>query len=215
VAESSPHSTGAPVSDAALHARLLGADPTAPADLAVQFLPALVTWLLRTYPRLDAHLLESLAIDLILKLAQSPEQYDPDRGSLTAYLRMAARGDVRNALTSLGRQARRIAPLESVEVAADARNRIMEHNADPAELVAREIPAIDPETLARIRARFDSTEWQVVQLMLEGERHTSAYAAILHLRHLPDLDQAREVKRVKDRLTKRLQRLASTIRRDV
>ena len=36
--------------------------------------------------------------DLILKLGREPEKYDPDRGTLSAYLRMAARGDVKNAL---------------------------------------------------------------------------------------------------------------------
>ena len=85
---------------------------------------------------------------------------------------------------------------------------------DPAHEVLR-AQAVPPDLLALVRSSFDTSEWQVVQLMLDGERRTSVYAAALGLTQLAELDRVRTVKRVKDRLQKRLQRLASRIERDV
>lgn len=196
----------------ALHARLLQRDPTATADLAVIYLESLCDWLARAFRHVDCDLLETVATDLILALAVKPEQYDPDRLDLAAYLRMAARGDVSNALQREGRRAARLVSLEAVELSPWARNNLVEGPADPADLVA-EAEAIDPETIASIRPHFDDTEWEVVQLMLEGERRTAVYVPILGLGHLSTAEQERIVKQTKDRLGKRLRRLAPKVRR--
>jgi hypothetical protein len=45
-----------------------------------------------------------------------------------------------------------------------------------------------------------------MELMLDGERKTSAYALALGLKGLPAHEREREVKKVKDRLKKRLAR---------
>ena len=202
--------------DRALHARLIRRDPTAPSDLAVAHLEPLVGALRRAFPRgrfpaADDALLETVAHDLILDLAERPEQYDPDRGGLAAYLRMAARRDVLNAVEKEHRRARRLAPLEDVELSAPARNREWTGAADPADALAR---AVDPATIASARGEFDTVEWEVVQLMADGERRTPIFAQILGLADRPPPEQEREVKRVKDRLKKRLQRLRPRVRRD-
>jgi hypothetical protein len=62
-----------------------------------------------------------------------------------------------------------------------------------------------------MRGACDAVEWKVVQLMADGERRSPTYAALLGLGHLPAAEQAREVKRVKDRLQKRLRRLARRV----
>ena len=49
-------------------------------------------------------------------------------------------------------------------------------------------------------------EERVLDLMLVGERSTSAYAAALGLVDRPRAERAREAKRVKDRIKKRLER---------
>jgi hypothetical protein len=51
--------------------------------------------------------------------------------------------------------------------------------------------------------------------MLDGERRTATYAAVLGIEHLPDLEKKRTVKQVKDRLQKRLRRLAPSLQADV
>ena len=120
-----------------LHRRLLAGDPDAPSELAAAYLDRLVAWLQRLEPRVDPHLVASAAIDSVLNLAERPEHYKPERGSLFAYLRMDALGDLRNALKSERRHAVRRAPLEHVEDRAPARNLSREDIADPLELVLR------------------------------------------------------------------------------
>lgn len=204
--------------DRALRARLLRRDPLAPSDLAVAHLEPLVEWLGRAFPRrafpsMDPDLLRIAATDLILDLAETPERYDPDRGDLPAYLRMAAKGDVLNALKREGRRAGRQVPLEDVELSGWARNSLVEGPPDPAEVVAG-ATRIDPETMTTIRGHFDDVEWEVVQLMGERERRTSRFALVLGLADWPEIEQRREVKKVKDRLQKRLRRLGLDVPRD-
>jgi hypothetical protein len=197
----------------ALHARLLARDPVAPSELADTYLPPLLARLLRAFPHLDPHLVQDAATDAVLDTAEHPEHYDPARLPLGSYLAMAARGDLRNALQKASRRAAHQAPLEAVELGGVARNPLTEDADDPAELVAGGASA-DPDLLAAVRAAFQPQERAVVALMLDGERRTSVYARLLDLEHLTTANQAREVKRVKDRLGKRLRRLAPRVQRD-
>lgn len=199
--------------DRALHARLLRRDLSAPSDLVQAHLEPLVRWLRARYPRADDDLLQDVAVDLLLSLAERPEQYDPDRAPLQRYLRMAARRDVQNALRGERRRSRLLVRVQHVELAGPTGKRPVESAEDPAEMVARSEP-LSPRTLALVRSAFDDAEWEIVQLMLDGERRTGPYAALLGLAERPPQEQARQVKRVKDRLLKRLQRLAPQVRRD-
>ena len=148
-------------------------------------------------------MLSSIAIDLILDLAQRPEQYDPHRLSLSAYLLMAAKRDVLNAIQREQRRAGRTAPLEDVELQLPARNNEYAGGADPADAVVR--AAADAE-VARELAGLSATDREVVQLMMDGERRNDVFAGVLGLHGRPELEQRREVKRTKDRLKKWLQR---------
>src|SRR5262249_45114869 len=129
------------------------------------------------------------------------------------YLRMAARGDVLNALQKVRRRANRQTSLDAVELHGVARNVTTEGTHDPADIVTRGSEA-PPGLLAAADAAFSPRERAVVELMLDGERRTPVYARLLELEHLSIADQAREVKRVKDRLDKRLRRLAPRVPRD-
>jgi hypothetical protein len=73
---------------------------------------------------------------------------------------------------------------------------------------------LPPAVLAAVRGAFSAEELRVVMLMLDGERSTDACARVLGLADLPAPEQAREVKRVKDRLGKRLRRLAPKLSQD-
>jgi len=59
---------------------LLRRDPNAPSELTETYLPPLVAWLRQTFNQEDTALLDTIAIDLILSLAEKPEQYKPARG---------------------------------------------------------------------------------------------------------------------------------------
>jgi RNA polymerase sigma-70 factor, ECF subfamily len=189
----------------ALHARLLrGDDPTASSDLANLCLAPLVHWLQGRYPREDQALLETVAIELILKVGREPEQYDPDRGTLPAYLRMAVRRDVQNALQRERRRAARQTPLGIVELRPPARNSGWTRSSDP---VAMMLEADGEARVTVLLEQFTGREREVVEMIVEGERSTERYAALLGIQDRPLDEQRREVKRVKDKLKGRLKRL--------
>ncbi|MCC6179782.1 MAG: hypothetical protein IT305_31095 [Chloroflexi bacterium] len=189
--------------DRALHARLLQADPTATSDLAIRFLAPLADWLRGAFRRVDPDVLESVATDLILNLGQRPTQYDPDKGGLMAYLRMAAKADVLNALKRERRRTSHEMPLEVVELRPPARNTSWAGASDPADAVA---DAADGAAIASALEHLDARDREVVRLMMQRERRTAIFADVLGVHDRPPAEQAREVKRVKDRLKKHLQR---------
>ncbi len=191
--------------DRALHERLLRRDPTAPSELAERCLAPLVDALRRSFvSSVDQVMLEDAAIEMILKLGERPEKYDPERGSLASYLRMAARRDVLNDLESERRRNRHLAPLEDVELRSSARNLPWASTRDPAEAL---VDKLGHERVGRLREQFEGSELEMVDLLVDGERRTEVYADVLGLRDLPWEEQVREVKRAKDRLKKRMKRL--------
>ena len=189
-----------------LHARLLRRDATAPSDLADGYLDGLIAALRRFFhrDRVDDEVLVTTAIEAILDLGERPEQYDPDRLGLSPYLLMAAKRDVLNTLQRERRRADRHVPLENVELRAPVRNSVWASPSDPAETL---VDAQAGERVALIREQFAGRDREVVDLMLEGERRTRAFADVLGLQDRPLEERVREVKRAKDRLKKRLQRL--------
>lgn len=195
---------------AALITRLLAQDPTAPADIALAFLPPLVKWLRDCFPRQDEHLCYTAAEDAILALIKRPMAYDPSRQALSVYLRMSARGDLLNLMRSEQRHRDRQTRLDGVEIPQFAGKYIWGSEADPAEIVVRheELSSIAqlPTLPDSVVARLSAGEASALELLQQGERRTQFYAQVLGLAHLSKDEQQREVKRVKDRLKKRLER---------
>ena len=197
--------------DHRIHKRLLSRDPIAPAELAGAYLELLARRLRSLFPNLkDKNLLWDAAVDAVLGYAEHPERFKPGRSSLWGYLVMAARGDLLNALARERRQARREAPLELVEDPAVARNLIEKEDGRAEVLEASEkLQSLYP----RIRKIVsDPKDLKIVDLMIQGERKTEAYAAALGVVHLPEDKKRRVVKQHKDRLKKRLQRLGVKLR---
>jgi RNA polymerase sigma factor (sigma-70 family) len=195
-----------------IHARLCQDDPVASSDLAMAYLDPLAAWLLRTNPRIDPHFCGQAAEDAILSLIKNPQSFKPEKGSLEAYLKMSARGDLRNALEKEARHRDRRADFAVVELFGSDRNLVVE-DADPALIVEREEDerGVVMRTVASQAERsFTPEEQRVLELLAEGERSTAAYAQVLGIADLPESDQRREVKRVKDRLKRRLQRARGT-----
>lgn len=195
----SPPTWPDPDAAADLHRRLAAGDPVASSDLAAATLDPLVAFLAARYPWADDHLRVQAAEDAVLSLAQNPAVYDPARGDLPKFLRLAARRDLLNALAKEQRHARRRAAADPVELAAPAGND--EDEAD-------DRPSFDDPRVVAAVARFTDPERQMFDLMRAGERRTDRFAAVLGLAHLPAAERRRAVKRVKDKLLRRLERAA-------
>jgi len=196
----------------ALHQRLLAEDPIAPSDLAVTYLDGLTHWLVtHNSSALDPHTCATAAADAIITLIKNPHTYHPARAGLEAYLRMSAQRRLQNLLRSERRHSSRKATWDAVEVSPEMGKYLRDEESDPALIVlrhdaeqevARQLSAVP----ASVRARLTPQEEMVCELMREKERKTAVYAAVLGLTNLPPAQQRRDVKRVKDRLAKRLGR---------
>ncbi len=176
-----------------VHRRLCAGSRTATAELCAAYLPYLLAWLERVEPRADPHLRTQAAEDALLKLAQVPWSYRPERGGLATYLRMSARCDLSNAERSERRHHRLRISLAIVEDSPQAGKYLGREDAAPIE----PIPALQG---------LDEKERRVLELIAEGERRTEAFAAVLELSNLSPAEQFGEVKRAKDRIKKRARR---------
>ena len=200
--------SGPDADEAVLLGRLRGGDVTAPADLAQRFLEDTRRALSLGYPAADEQAVMSAAIDAVLGVAAHPERVDLSKGSLGRYLRMSARGDLRNALAASGQRRSREPSLEAVEVGALERNMYRsDPNADPTAEAGIRAASRDFGDVDLHKVVSNSRELAVLRAMLEGERHTQVFAEILGIEALDDASQRAEVKKVKDRLSLRLRRL--------
>jgi hypothetical protein len=190
----------------ALHLRLAVYDPVAPADVCRAYLGPLLAWLEAKYARVDPHLLQTAVHEALLGYVQRPLSYDPRRGDLAPYLRMAARADLFNLLSRESRHHQQRISWPAVEQDLEAGN-LSRGEEDPADRLEREEEAEASRAILRaVEARCSEAEKRVLALMVAGERATTAYAEALGLAGLPVAEQEREVKKVKDRIKKRLER---------
>jgi RNA polymerase sigma-70 factor, ECF subfamily len=185
---------------AAIFERLRQGDRLAQSDFIVAVLDPLVSHL-RVWRRdADEHMCLTAAEDAVLSAIRNPAVYNPAKGgNLFAFLRMAAERDLLNVLEREHRHHRNRENRDCVELAADDRN-------PPTEEVADDLPSFDDCAVAAEIASFSDLERQVFNLMKDGERQTFMYIPVLGIENLPKEDQAREVKRMKERIIKRLQR---------
>ncbi len=194
-----------PAQGLALHLRLCDSDSIAPADLCRAYLGPLVAWLAARSGRVDQQICESAAHDALVTYVRNPRTYDPARGDLGAYLRMAARGDLFNLLQREAKHEKGRVAWMGVEDAGGAGN--IPGEDDPTSRAEREEEAGRAKAfLAAIAEGFTRRERDVLNLMLAGEHKTSPFASALGVDSLSETEQRREVKKVKDRILKRIQR---------
>lgn len=195
-----------------LHRRLLASDPVAPAEFAEAALEPLIANLALRNPGLDPHLRQTAAEDAILALIKRPGAYDPLRGALLPYMHRSAQGDLLNALARERRHAARQADLDAVELSPGLRKYVQDSGADPAQIaqsreeIGEMIAQARTQVPDTVRAALTAGEARALALMRQGERKTEVFAAALGISHLAEADQRREVKRVKDRVQKRIER---------
>jgi hypothetical protein len=207
----SPEPLLGPEEAARLHQRLLDADPIAPNDLAVAYLEPLISWLCAHNRRMDPDFCAEAADRAIVALIQHPSSYRPDRQSLEVYLRMSAQGDLRNLLRKERRHHQRRSPWARVELSPEA-GKYLGREDDPSlplQVAEHQQEALDAVP-ASVREGLTEAEARVLALMLQKVRKTSVYAEAYGITHLPPKEQAKEMKRVKDRLKKRWERTGGT-----
>src|SRR5262249_10685042 len=144
-------------------------------EVARAFLVPLAAYLRRKFPHIDPDLCDEAAGEAIFNTITRPEQYDPKRLSLRAFLKMAAFRDLQNLLPKETTRPREIS-LESVAEPADHRNSMAESD---------DAPSWDHHDLITEIASFNPTDRIVLTMMRDGERATAAFAPILGLSHLP------------------------------
>jgi hypothetical protein len=189
-----------------LHLRLQEQDPTASADVCQAFLTPLLQWLAGKYPHVDPHSRLSAVHDALVNYVQRPDAFKPARLDLGAYLRMAASADCRNAQRLEMRHSRQRIPWDLVELDPESGN-FFGREPEPVVLVQQqEERAAWERFLGAMKAGMSAAEQSVLDLILEGERKTAVFARVLGLENRPAKEQEQEVKRVKDRVKKRLER---------
>ena len=184
-----------------LHNRLLLDDPVATEEFFNIAAPDLERHLRMRFPSMavgvDPDIYLSAVYEALTDYFKNPGKYDPSRSGLMTYLRLAARRDLQNLLAKETRHAKGRVSLEDVEFSRSDGNDISERAAE--DMDGRRL-------IEELMEEMTPNERAVLSLMLEGERSSAAAAEAMGIGHLPPGEQAREVKRVKDRLKKRIQR---------
>jgi len=194
-----------------LHQRLLSSDATAPEEAARKYLPliekhvAARAW--NIYHINERELIWNATVDAVFDYILHPAKFEPSKSGLLGYLKRAAERDLINAIQKDRRQRRGEALYGDVEEGIRRRN-------TPSEL-ARIMRDGEKETVARIQSERDAAtatdtgnerDNALLRLIVNGERSTSEFAAVLGVRALPLAEQRRIVKQHKDRLKVQLKR---------
>jgi DNA-directed RNA polymerase specialized sigma24 family protein len=202
-----PSPLPSPADGRSLHRRLCAGDKVAVTLFSAAYLEPLIIWLEATNRRVDPHLCQQAAEDAVLSVLKNPSCYDPTKLDPFAFLCMAAKGDLKNALKRDQRQRRGEKNWSAVELSPQ-RGKYLGRDDDPS-LRLRIAEGPDgtlPPADAAVRASLTGPEQEVFDLMLRGERDNSEFAKVLGLADRPVAEQRREVKRVKDRIKKRRER---------
>jgi DNA-directed RNA polymerase specialized sigma24 family protein len=190
------------------HQRVLVEDLTAFSELCECALPHLEEFLGMHFPKTPHHMRSTVVIDMLLDYQRRPRQYDPRKLSLFAYFRMAAKRDMINAIDRRRRQERRLIDIEEIVVEFREWSRdllIVGRDEELGAVVSFE------DVLEALGDELSAVDEQILLLMLEGVRDGRRYAEVMQIAHLDVAAQRREVKRAKDRLTKKLQRFGKRL----
>lgn len=193
-----------------LHTRLLAGSASAWAELSAAVFDELIALVRQDNPRIDESLCRDAAADALTSLFRNPSSFDPARArqGLMGYLRMAAGDDLRNLLRKERRHRNRCIPLFVVEDSPLAGKYLGSEDEEPSHQLslAEQRSWLDSPALQEVIAQFSAVERCVFEFMCEGERRTNVIAAAIGLAALPMPQQKREVKRIRDRIIKRLER---------
>lgn len=192
-----------------LHQALLNGDAEAPALLAERVVPALRAKLGLLNAKLtDPQIVESAIGQSVATYLRHPEAYDPNRGPLASYLAMDAAGDVKNELEKRRPEIENDELVEQtlVELGYRDRNSVVEEEALDA-IDPFDVPHAKLEAARRLLGEFSPQDRELAQLVVDQVRSYAIWAEVLGISHLQLDAQKREVKRQKDRIKKKLERM--------
>jgi RNA polymerase sigma factor (sigma-70 family) len=186
---------------------------TAFAGLCEVALPHLTRFLQRQFPQHEPHLHDMVATDVLLSYHERPQQYDPEKLSLFAYLRMAARRDFFNAIDKQTRRDQRLLDIDDPAILTTLVDEYSPEDVHLSEAWLQEHTGLSQQAfLEAFSATLPESDRPIFDLMRTGERQTEPYAALMGLSRLSVQTQRQEVKRAKDRLKARLRRFALSFR---
>lgn len=171
-------------------------DPDTAAAFASLVLEPLIEELAWRQPSVAADLIDTAAETAVLAVIRNADRYDPARLPLTAYLLMIARRKLKSAETADRRHHQSRIPWDCVEDDQFTRNEEEEDDG----------PSFDHPKIQAVIATFTPAERRTLDLQRCGERRTAVFSAALGIADRTVAEQEAEVKRVKDRILKRLQR---------
>jgi RNA polymerase sigma-70 factor (ECF subfamily) len=197
-----------------LHTRLLKLDPIAPAEFAESFLEELIRRLwAKAGPGHEETLIRDAATDALLDFIQHPSKFNPKKSAVLTYLTMAAYRDLLNMIAKKQRRRRREVSLQVVEETLNRGNNLIEPEIEIEHVLNGVTAEKKAEIIQMVAETFpDPCDRALLALMMDGERKTSAYCKVLGIQSIDPGEQKKVVKRHKDRITKRLQRLGGKIR---
>ncbi len=188
-----------------LHERLLANDPVASLDTFQIVTPILERYLRYQFvsmgPSVDPDIYLSAIHDALTDYFKKPQKYDPNRSGLLTYLKLAAKRDLQNLLRKESRHAKNRISFEDVGFSRSSGNNVSEEA----------INKIEGERLATEAMQgMTNTERAVFCLMIDGDSSTESAADAVGIGHLSQREKAREIKKIKDRIKKRIQRRGIT-----
>lgn len=195
-----------------LHRRLLSRDPTATEEAARIYLPLIERHVAararNIYGIYDRELIWDVSVDaVVLDYILHPDRFDPNKSGLLGYLKRAAERDLMNAIEKHRRHRRGEELHADVEEGIRARNKPSEIARITRNAEEEAISSIHKEDgLAAASKVGDERDVVLLRLMVEGERSTDKFAAVLGIEELPIATQRQIVKQHKDRLKVRLKR---------
>lgn len=192
---------------AALHRQVLAKDPTAPTRLFEALRSSVPAGLFGKFRgSLSFQDCEDFAVDAFMTYLASPGKFNPGRASLSTYLFLIAQSAIFRRLKRNDHTAaftRDAVELEAIDVYNEGDGEAPDSPAEAYEVAKAK------QELAILRQRIQLTpnEEAAFDLMLSGERSTKAFALALGLTALSPDEQRKQVKRFKDRVGKRMDRL--------
>ncbi len=188
-----------------LHAQLLAGDTHA-ANLIAEFLLAKLIRKVHAYFRSrDTQLVSDAVTDALLDYINKPHNFDASHGKgLGSFLLQEAQWRLETLQRSERRRVRRQQEF-SAACQFEMESVLSAENSQCDRLLNTDAPL--EELLAQCAQAFLSpTDHAIIELMARGTRKTEDFASVMGLRHLESDARRKEVKRAKDRISKRLQR---------
>jgi hypothetical protein len=197
-----------------LHRHLVAGDAKAPNAICALLREPVLKHLSFQFPQADGHMLWDSFISAFLPYLERPHCFDPARGQLEAFLYQAAWCNLCNLVRgSLRRKGLEMKWQNTARGSSPAllngKPLALPEFADSpgGHLEKRELAESLQKLLSQFTLLLDEQEKIVFELQCHRKRKTALFATALGIVHLPKSRQAREVKRIKDRLRFKLQPL--------